>query len=155
MPEILLSVFSIVGGLSSGEDPDELGPMGIVGSAAFNLFVIGALSIMTVTDGPKHILDVGVFLWTAFASTFAYVWFWIVLGDSLVDIEEAVATLVFFGVLCLVALGLDKWTSAKVRAKEHEANVLQDASKYILRKLQTAIGTLAVVKLGLGDEVAG
>jgi hypothetical protein len=53
-----------------------------------------------------------------------------------IEVWEAILTLAFFGVLCLVALGLDKWTSAKNRAKEHEKNVKQDAAKYVLRQLQ-------------------
>jgi solute carrier family 8 (sodium/calcium exchanger) len=113
--------------------------MGIVGSAAFNLFVISAVSIMAVKDGFKPILDMGVFMWTSFASTFAYVWFMLTLSSfspGEIEVWEAILTLAFFGVLCLVALGLDKWTSAKNRAKEHEKNVKQDAAKYVLRQLQ-------------------
>jgi solute carrier family 8 (sodium/calcium exchanger) len=137
MPEILLSIFSTVTDLDG--TPSELGPMGIVGSAAFNLFVISAVSIMAVKDGFKPILDMGVFMWTSFASTFAYVWFMLTLSSfspGEIEVWEAILTLAFFVVLCLVALGLDKWTSAKNRAKEHEKNVKQDAAKYVLRQLQ-------------------
>ena len=121
MPEILLSIFSTVGDLDG--IPSELGPMGIVGSAAFNLFVITAVSITAVTEGNKKILDVGVFIWTAFASSFSYLWFLLTLSmwsPDEIEIWEACATIGGFLLLCLVALGLDKWTSAKNRAIEHQ-----------------------------------
>lgn len=114
MPEILLSIFSTVTDLDG--IPSELGPMGIVGSAAFNLFVISAVSIMAIDDGSyKPILDMGVFMWTSFASSFAYLWFLLTLSTfspDEIEIWEAALTLGFFVILCLVALCLDKWTSA-------------------------------------------
>jgi solute carrier family 8 (sodium/calcium exchanger) len=136
MPEILLSVFSTVGDLDGV--PSELGPMGIVGSAAFNLFVISAVSVMAVTDGSKKILDMGVFMWTSFASSFAYLWFLLTLAvfsPDQIEVWEAFTTLGFFIVLCLVALVLDKWTSAKNRALEHEKNVKVDAARFVLKQL--------------------
>lgn len=54
-PEILLSVIETVSKL--GDCPGELGPSTIVGSAAFNLLVISAVSIYSVTadnDTDKH-----------------------------------------------------------------------------------------------------
>ena len=45
-PEIILSVADTMGTL--GEIPSELGPQAIVGSAAFNLLVISAVSIVSV-----------------------------------------------------------------------------------------------------------
>jgi uncharacterized membrane protein YbhN (UPF0104 family) len=128
--------------------------MGIVGSAAFNLFVISAVSIMAVTDGSKKILDMGVFMWTSFASSFAYLWFLLVLSSfspDEVEVWEAFTTLGFFVVLCLVALALDKWTSAKNRSLEHEKNVKKDAARFSLKKVQEKIGTLPLVKLGMGE----
>jgi solute carrier family 8 (sodium/calcium exchanger) len=153
MPEILLSIFSTVGDLDG--IPSELGPMGIVGSAAFNLFVISAVSIMAVTDGSKKILDMGVFMWTSFASSFAYLWFLLVLSSispDEVEVWEAFTTLGFFVVLCLVALALDKWTSAKNRSLDHEKNVKKDAARFSLKQIQEKIGTLNVVKLGMGEH---
>jgi solute carrier family 8 (sodium/calcium exchanger) len=47
-PEILLSVIETVGGL--GKCPGELGASTIVGSAAFNLLVISAVSIYAVSE---------------------------------------------------------------------------------------------------------
>ena len=90
MPEILLSCFSTC--LDLEAVPDELGPAAIVGSAAFNLLVISAVSITAVTQ-VKYINDVAVFLWTCVASTFAYVWFFIVLvvnTKNQVELWEAI-----------------------------------------------------------------
>ena len=87
-PEILLSVLEVLTGL--GKCPGELGASTIVGSAAFNLLVISAVSIYAVsadndTDperdssvdvGVKKIYDMGVFSITATSSIFAYIWLW-------------------------------------------------------------------------------
>lgn len=48
-PEILLSVIETLTNL--GSTPGELGPSTIVGSAAFNLMVISAVSIVSVPSG--------------------------------------------------------------------------------------------------------
>lgn len=88
-PEILLSVIETVGGL--GKCPGELGASTIVGSAAFNLLVISAVSIYAVNEkndtdedrdttmplGVKKINDMGVFSITCTSSLFAYVWLFI------------------------------------------------------------------------------
>ena len=92
-PEILLSVIETSGNM--GGCPGELGASTIVGSAAFNLLVISAVSIYavnekndtdperddTVPKGVKKINDMGVFGLTAFSSIFAYLWIWYCLSD--------------------------------------------------------------------------
>jgi Ca2+/Na+ antiporter len=75
-PEILLSVIGTLTTL--GEVADELGPSTIVGSAAFNLLVISAVSIVSV-DEPKKINDLGVFATTGVFSMFAYMWLYMCL----------------------------------------------------------------------------
>jgi solute carrier family 8 (sodium/calcium exchanger) len=70
-PEILLSVIEAFGTL--GEPAGPLGASTIVGSAAFNLLVISAVSVIAV-DEPKKILDVSVFFVTSCFSLFAYIW---------------------------------------------------------------------------------
>lgn len=117
MPEILLSCFSTV--LDLEATPDVLGPAAIIGSAAFNLLVISGISILAVTVGFKYINDVSVFLWTCIASTFAYVWFYIVLvvqSPDWVELWEALLTFFFFIVLVVVAYCFDRRTSSKLRA---------------------------------------
>ena len=70
--EILLNVLEAFNDL--GEAAGDLGPATIVGSAAFNLLVISALSIYAVGEEPKKIDDMGVFGTTAIFSIFAYLW---------------------------------------------------------------------------------
>jgi len=92
-PEILLSVIETLTNIDAC--PGELGASTIVGSAAFNLLVISALSIYAVCpendtdeerdtstpDGVKKIYDMGVFAITCSSSLFAYIWLFIVLTD--------------------------------------------------------------------------
>lgn len=54
-PEILLSVIETIQTL--GELPGELGPSTIVGSAAFNLLLISAVSIYSVTESSDERTD--------------------------------------------------------------------------------------------------
>lgn len=119
MPEILLSCFSTVSDLDGV--PSELGPAAIVGSAAFNLLVISAVSITAVTQ-VKYINDVAVFIWTCIASTFAYMWFYLVLAagtsPNQVELWEAVTTIVCFLILVIVAYMFDRRTTYQYRQKE-------------------------------------
>ena len=122
-PEILLSVIETAGNL--GECPGELGASTIVGSAAFNLLVISAVSIYAVNEkndtdperddtvprGVKKIYDMGVFCVTCISSVFAYVWIWIVLADQSVSPIEAWLTFIFFFILIGAAYGMDKYKS--------------------------------------------
>ena len=107
-PEILLSCIETIQNL--GSVPGELGPSTIVGSAAFNLMVISAVSIVSV-DEIKKIDGLGVFAVTTIASMFAYIWMWIVLAGwtkNVVTIWEAVITLFFFFLLLTLAFIADK-----------------------------------------------
>ena len=106
-PEIILSVADTMGTL--GEIPSELGPQAIVGSAAFNLLVISAVSIVAVTE-IKSIKMVGVFFTTAIFSTWAYVWFFlclVVISPGYVALWEALVTLGFMLILCIIAYSCD------------------------------------------------
>ena len=108
-PEIILSVADTMGTL--GDIPSELGPQAIVGSASFNLLVISAVSIVAVTE-IKQIKMVGVFISTAVFSTFAYIWFFLVLviiSPGYVEVWEACVTLGFMVALCIIAYSCDKY----------------------------------------------
>jgi solute carrier family 8 (sodium/calcium exchanger) len=98
--------------------PGELGPSTIVGSAAFNLMVISAVSILAVETGTlKKVDDVGVFAITSLWSLFAYVWLLIVLSvwtPDEVTLEEAILTLVFFLGLISTAFAADKFNRYKL-----------------------------------------
>ena len=108
-PEIMLAVLETV--MYIEEEPQELGPNTIVGSAAFNLLIITAVSIVSV-DEIKNIDDLGVFTITSISSVFAYVWMLIVLTvwtPQYVTIIEGVLTLLYFGVLILFAYCADRY----------------------------------------------
>ena len=107
-PEIILSVADTLASL--GELPSELGPQAIVGSASFNLLVISAISIMAVKE-VKGIKMFNVFLTTAFFSTWAYIWFFLVLvviSPGYVEMWEAFVTFGYMIILIVVAYSCDK-----------------------------------------------
>merc|ERR1719161_2677263 len=108
-PEILLSVIELTG---NNMYTGELGANTIVGSAAFNLFVISGLCITAIPAGEERkIVGTKVYACTATFSVFAYVWLYIVLAlisPNVVEIWEAVVTFLLFPVLVLLAYALDK-----------------------------------------------
>ena len=122
-PEILLSVIETVTTL--GSTPGELGPSTIVGSAAFNLLIISAVSIISVGPTPKKIEGYGVFVITTTSSVFAYIWLWIVLQGitpDVVDEWEAALTLLFFFILVIFAFGADKLKQILDKRKKKKEN---------------------------------
>ncbi|CAG05743.1 unnamed protein product, partial [Tetraodon nigroviridis] len=101
-PEILLSVIEVCGhNFESG----ALGPSTIVGSAAFNMFVIIAICVYVVPEGEtRKIKHLRVFFVTAAWSIFAYIWLYLILSvfsPGEVAVWEAVLTFLFFP-LCVV-----------------------------------------------------
>ena len=96
-PEIMLSVIEICGNKFEAGD---LGPGTIVGSAAFNLFVIIGLCCYVIPDGEvRRIKHLRVFFITAFLSVFAYLWMYMmisVISPGVIQIWEGVLTLLFF-----------------------------------------------------------
>jgi solute carrier family 8 (sodium/calcium exchanger) len=108
-PEILLSVIELLGNnFKSG----ELGPSTIVGSAAFNLFVIIAVCVTCIPpDESRAVADIEVFAVTAFFSVFAYIWMIAVLlvwTPDIVTRYEALATFSFFPMFVGLAYAADK-----------------------------------------------
>ncbi|KAI5625810.1 solute carrier family 8 (sodium/calcium exchanger), member 4b isoform X1, partial [Silurus asotus] len=101
-PEILLSVIEVCG---HNFEAGDLGPSTIVGSAAFNMFVIIGLCVYVVPDGEtRKVKHLRVFFVTAAWSIFAYVWLYVILcvvSPGEVAIWEAVLTFLFFPV-CVV-----------------------------------------------------
>lgn len=108
-PEILLSIIEILG---NNFCAGALGPSTIVGSAAFNLFVISAICIMSIPkDDERRIKSMRVFGITSFFCIFAYVWLSIVLlavSPNVVELWEAIVTFLFFPMLILIAFLVDK-----------------------------------------------
>ncbi|XP_035383186.1 sodium/calcium exchanger 2a isoform X2 [Electrophorus electricus] len=108
-PEILLSVIEVCGhGFESG----ELGPGTIVGSAAFNMFVIIGICVWVIPDGEvRKIKHLRVFFVTASWSIFAYIWLFLILSvfsPGVVQVWEALLTLLFFPVCVLMAWIADR-----------------------------------------------
>ena len=91
--------------------PNQIGPIVLVGSGAFNLLVVSALSIMAATEA-KRVLNLCSFLTTAAFATAAYVWLFVVLlviSPGVVDFSEAMITLLGYPMLILVI-----WISEKI-----------------------------------------
>lgn len=157
-PEILLSVIETLVGL--GKCPGELGASTIVGSAAFNLLVISAVSIYAVNEandtdedrdtevpvGVKKIYDMGVFSITATSSLFAYVWLFICVKDNLVTPVEAWLTFVFFFILIGLSFGADKYKASK--EKKDDELVGDGMEHYVEFKAHEIIKELGAEKLG-------
>lgn len=151
-PEIILSVADTMGTL--GEIPSELGPQSIVGSAAFNLLVISAVSIVAV-DEIKKINMVGVFLTTAFFSTFAYIWFFLVLvviSPGVVELWEAGITLGFMLILVIIAYSCDVCHSKGESKEERQKQEKHQAAKAAIRILTKKFGMKAMLEVGQGNK---
>jgi len=108
-PEILLSVIEIY---ANKFESGDLGPGTIVGSAAFNLFVIISICVYVIPDGEvRYIKHLRVFFITAFFSIFAYVWLYIIIAqisEGIVEFWEAFVTFLFFPVCVGLAYIADR-----------------------------------------------
>jgi solute carrier family 8 (sodium/calcium exchanger) len=117
-PEILLSVVEII---AKNFKAGELGPGTIVGSAAFNLFMIIGLCMYVIPDDEvRKIKHLRVFIITATWSVFAYIWLYAILGPisyGVVESWEAILTFCFFPATVFTAYVADqrlfcyKWIS--------------------------------------------
>merc|ERR1711935_951425 len=96
-PEIMLSVIEI---WAKGFEAGDLGPGTIVGSAAFNLFMIIGLCMYVIPDDEvRKIKHLRVFIITATWSVFAYVWLYCILAPisyGVVESWEGILTFLFF-----------------------------------------------------------
>lgn len=151
-PEILLAVIeTVTGDFYAG----SLGPSCIVGSAAFNLFIIIAVCIVAIPEGEsRKIDDLHVFSVTCSTSLFAYLWIlFILLGSTphKVDIWEASLTLAFFPILLLTAWLADK---GYCRKRQHTDRSLSadgsavDTSTCDVEKAQLANAAVPANELG-------
>ena len=131
-PEILLAVIEICHRKFLAGD---LGPSTIVGSAAFNLFVIIAICVSCLPEGEvRRIKHLRVFFITATWSIFAYVWLYFILSvssEGVVEVWEAVLTFLFFPGTVVTAYIADKkllvykFLSRKYRASSRKGIVVQ------------------------------
>lgn len=108
-PEILLSVIEVCG---HNFQAGDLGPSTIVGSAAFNMFIIIALCVYVVPDGEtRRIKHLRVFFVTAAWSIFAYTWLYMILSvfsPGVVEVWESLLTFFFFPICVLFAWVADR-----------------------------------------------
>ncbi|KAG7478831.1 sodium/calcium exchanger 2-like [Solea senegalensis] len=108
-PEILLSVIEVCGHQFRA---GELGPGTIVGSAAFNMFVIIGICVWVIPPNEtRKIKHLRVFFITSFWSIFAYIWLYLILSvmsPGVVDLWEALVTLLFFPVCVILAWIADR-----------------------------------------------
>jgi len=124
-PEIMLSVIEI---WAKNFEAGDLGPGTIVGSAAFNLFmIIGFCMYVIPDDEVRKIKHLRVFFITATWSVFAYIWLYLILGPisyGVVEIWEGVVTFLFFPITVYTAFVADrrlffyKYLDKKYRAKK-------------------------------------
>jgi len=107
-PEILLSVIEIIGrNFKAG----ELGPSTIVGSAAFNLFMITAVCVSVLPPGDtRKIAHLNVFAFTATNSVCCYIWMYLILSQispGVIEVWEGIVTLLGMPFLVGVAYLID------------------------------------------------
>jgi len=124
-PEILLSAIEISGGLGQ-QNPGELGPGTIVGSAAYNLMIISAVCILSlVKDATSRIKLYKTFNFTSFTSLFAYVWMLFVLqifSPDIVELWEALLTLSFFPIMVAGAYWSDQDFCCRLKNRKTDAD---------------------------------
>ncbi|XP_034053764.1 sodium/calcium exchanger 3 isoform X2 [Gymnodraco acuticeps] len=131
-PEILLTLIEVCGhGFVSG----ELGPATIVGSAAFNMFVIIGICVSVVPQGEvRKVKHLRVFFVTAGWSVFAYIWLYMILAvfsPNEVQVWEGLLTLAFFPICVFLAWIADrrllffKFMHKKYRHDKHRGVIIE------------------------------
>ncbi|XP_050989594.1 sodium/calcium exchanger 1b isoform X2 [Labeo rohita] len=131
-PEILLSVIEVCGHKFEAGD---LGPSTIVGSAAFNMFVIIGICVYVVPDGEQRkVKHLRVFFVTAAWSIFAYLWLYLILAvisPGVVQVWEGLLTLFFFPICVVFAWIADrrllfyKYVYKRYRAGKHRGMIIE------------------------------
>ncbi|GFT13323.1 hypothetical protein NPIL_521211 [Nephila pilipes] len=108
-PEILLSIIEVY---AQDFNAGELGPGTIVGSAAFNMFVIIAICVWSVPSTEnRRIKHLRVFFVTMTWSVFAYIWLYLILtmfSPGVIDVWEGLVTFMFFPATVLTAYIADR-----------------------------------------------
>lgn len=112
---------------------------------------------MAVTE-VKKIFDVGVFAVTSIAATWAYVWFFLVLGvisPGEVEVWEAFLTVGFFIMLIILAYMADRYKARQVNKEDEiEKNALS-IRKTALRSYAKTYGTFAVLEAAQDRKTDG
>ena len=146
-PEILLTVIEVCG---KNFQAGELGPSTIVGSAAFNLFVIIAICVYAIPcDDNRQIKHLQVFAVTATCSLFAYVWLYLIVAvitENVITVWEALLTFAFFPLLVLLAWGADRrfnfyrYLRKRVRRQKRQGVVVVQTGDYDVVAVKTKDG---------------
>ncbi|KAK7143638.1 hypothetical protein R3I93_014717 [Phoxinus phoxinus] len=141
-PEILLSVIEVCG---HKFEAGNLGPSTIVGSAAFNMFIIIAICVYVVPDGEvRKIKHLRVFFVTAAWSIFAYIWLYLILSvfsPGVVEVWEAVLTFLFFPICVLQAWIADrrlffyKYVHKRYRADKNRGIIIETEGDGMFSKM--------------------
>ncbi|XP_042566877.1 solute carrier family 8 member 4a [Cyprinus carpio] len=141
-PEILLSVIEVCG---HKFEAGHLGPSTIVGSAAFNMFIIIAICVYVVPDGEvRKIKHLRVFFVTAAWSIFAYIWLYLILSvfsPGVVEVWEAVLTFLFFPICVVQAWIADrrllfyKYVHKRYRADKNRGIIIETEGDGIFTKM--------------------
>jgi len=138
-PEILFSLIEIIG---ANFKAGSLGPGTIVGSAAFNLFMIIALCVAAIPNGEtRRIKHMMVFICTALWSIFAYIWLYIILQVSSpdrVDVWEAILTFLYFPITVFTAYLCDKQVCYK---DTHAARYYKSDTGKVLKATHGTVDT--------------
>ncbi|KAI5611446.1 sodium/calcium exchanger 1 precursor, partial [Silurus asotus] len=131
-PEILLSVIEVCG---HNFNAGDLGPSTIVGSAAFNMFVIIGICVYVVPDGEhRKVKHLRVFFVTATWSIFAYLWLYLILAvisPGVVQVWESLLTLFFFPICVVFAWIADrrllfyKYVYKRYRTGKHRGMIIE------------------------------
>eukprot|EP00930_Biecheleria_cincta_P045906 TRINITY_DN3162_c0_g1_i1.p1 TRINITY_DN3162_c0_g1~~TRINITY_DN3162_c0_g1_i1.p1 ORF type:complete len:751 (-),score=123.11 TRINITY_DN3162_c0_g1_i1:149-2401(-) len=139
-PEIMLSLNDIV---KRNFIEGKLGASTIVGSAAFNLFVIIAVCINAIPAGEsRQIKETGVYAITAFFSMFAYIWLLFIVavnGPDEVDWVEGTLTFLYFPILVIVSYYADigvltiENIKAKVLPNRHTSDEADEPKTWLER----------------------
>ncbi|XP_053890964.1 sodium/calcium exchanger 1-like [Malaclemys terrapin pileata] len=164
-PEIMLSIIEIVG---HGFEAGEMGPSTIVGSAAFNMFVIIAVCVHVVPEGEtRRIKHLRVFFVTAAWSIFAYIWLYLILAcfsPGEVEVWEGLLTFLFFPICVVQAWLADrrllfyKYVQKKYRADKARGLIIETEGDTALPKLEVELDSTQANGVGEagkdGDEEA-
>ncbi|XP_075958041.1 solute carrier family 8 member 4a isoform X2 [Anarhichas minor] len=141
-PEILLSVIEVVG---HNFEAGSLGPSTIVGSAAFNMFIIIAICVYVVPENEtRKVKHLRVFFVTAAWSVFAYIWLYLILSvvsPGEVEVWEAVLTFLFFPLCVLQAWIADrrllfyKYVHKRYRADKTRGIIIESEGDAMFTKM--------------------
>lgn len=112
---------------------------------------------MAVTE-PKKINDIGVFIVTSVSATWAYIWFFLVLGvisPGEVELWEAILTVAFFIILIILAYIADRYNARQEKKEDRNAKQAISIRKTALRAMSNKFGTFAILEAGQGRTSEG